>query len=53
MEAFNARQRWELENQVEIASSSDLDSLYKWDGEQQKVIQQVKPWTKDTHYFKR
>lgn len=51
-EVSNARARWELENEVAEASSSDLDRLYRYDPEEQKAIQQLKPWTKDPHYFK-
>lgn len=48
----NAKARWELENDIQEASGSDLDALYKYDPEEQKAIQAQKPWTKDPHYFK-
>ncbi len=48
----NARARWELENDVAEASGSDLDRLYNFDPEEQKAIQNAKPWTKDPHHFK-
>lgn len=47
----NAQARWELEN--EVATTSDLDALYRYDAEEQKAIQAQKPWTRDPHYFKR
>ncbi len=49
----NAQARWELENDVQAASTSDLDSLYRYDAEEQKAIQAAKPWQRDPHYFKR
>lgn len=49
----NAQARWELENDVQAASTSDLDSLYRYDAEEQKAIQASKPWARDPHYFKR
>ncbi|GAB4822727.1 hypothetical protein N2152v2_009773 [Parachlorella kessleri] len=50
--ASNARTRWELENDVAEASSSDMDRLYNFDAEEQKAIQNAKPWTRDPHFFK-
>jgi len=47
----NAQARWELEN--EVATTSDLDALFRYDAEEQKAIQAQKPWTRDPHYFKR
>ena len=32
----NAQARWELENDVQTASASDLDALYRFDAEEQK-----------------
>ena len=49
----NAQARWELENDVQTASASDLDALYRFDAEEQKAIQASKPWARDPHFFKR
>ena len=49
----NARLRWELENDVQVAGPSDLDSIYRFDAEEQKAIQAGKPWARDPAYFKR
>ena len=49
----NALKRWELENNVQEASASDMDALYRYDADEQKAIQNVRPWKSDPHYFKR
>ncbi|PRW58194.1 COP9 signalosome complex subunit 5b-like [Chlorella sorokiniana] len=49
----NALKRWELENNVQEASASDMDALYRYDADEQKAIQDAKPWKSDPHYFKR
>lgn len=49
----NALKRWELENNVQEASASDMDALYRYDAAEQKAIQESKPWKSDPHYFKR
>ena len=49
----NALKRWELENNVQEASASDMDALYRYDADEQKAIQEAKPWKSDPHYFKR
>lgn len=48
-----AQRRWELENDVAVASGSDQDALYRFDAEEQKAIQASKPWKNDPHFFKR
>lgn len=52
-ESSTAQQRWELENVIPKNDPSDIEALYKWDPQEQRKIQQEKPWTKDPHYFKR
>ena len=49
----NALKRWELENNVQEASASDMDALYRYDAAEQKAIQEARPWKNDPHYFKR
>jgi len=52
MDSAVAQNRWELENQIDQAGPSDIDSLYRWDADEQRAIQNQKPWTKDPNYFK-
>jgi len=42
-----ARQRWELENNVQ-----QVDSMFKYDASEQQMMQQQRPWAKDPHHFK-
>jgi hypothetical protein len=51
-DAQAAQLRWELENGIEGAESADIDSLYRWDPDATRAIQNEKPWTKDPNYFK-
>lgn len=48
-----AKARFELENDVQAASASDVEQLYRWDPEEQKAIQAQRPWARDPHHFKR
>ena len=45
-----ARATWELENNVQDLAGDDL--MFRYDEQQQKAIQQQKPWAKNPHYFK-
>mmetsp|Transcript_1732 Transcript_1732/g.4052 ORF Transcript_1732/g.4052 Transcript_1732/m.4052 type:complete len:352 (-) Transcript_1732:93-1148(-) len=45
-----ARQRWELENNIQEISESD--ALFKFDEQQNAEIQRQRPWSRDPHYFK-
>ena len=51
MDAGPARQRWELENDVQ--GIENPDSYWKYDNAEQQAIQNQKPWAKDPHHFKR
>ena len=53
MDSDIAKKRWIAENSVSDSASSDLDEIYKWDPEEQRRIQDEKPWTRDPNYFKR
>jgi COP9 signalosome complex subunit 5 len=54
VDSSTARQRWELENEIpQLGNSADIESLYKWDGDAARLLQNEKPWAKDPHYFKR
>lgn len=54
MDAATARQRWELENNVaSVSSAAEADALYRYDAEEQRAVQQQRPWQKDPTYFKR
>lgn len=53
VDATSSRQRWELENEIESLNANDSDDLYKWDAEEQREIQNSRPWTQDAHYFKK
>jgi COP9 signalosome complex subunit 5 len=46
-----AQARWELEN--DVGEAADIDALYRWDPDEQRTVQQQKPWSKDPHHFKR
>lgn len=52
MDTSAAKTRWELENDVGEASTSDIDQLYRWDPAEFTAVQEAKPWTQDPHYFK-
>ena len=53
MDTSAAKTRWELENEIPAqASTSDIDAIYRWDAEEQRAIQNQKPWAKDPNYFK-
>ena len=45
-----AQAPWELENNVQQVE--DVDSLFRYDQQEQQAIQQQKPWSKDPNYFK-
>lgn len=47
-----AQQRWELENEIRQAHGEDVDALYRFDADEQKLVQQQKPWSKDPHFYK-
>lgn len=49
-QAQMARERWELENNVEEISASD--ALFAFDEAANTVVLQRKPWAADPHYFK-
>ncbi|KAI9649322.1 COP9 signalosome catalytic subunit rri1 [Ciborinia camelliae] len=42
---------WELDNNVQLVDPN-RDALYAYDPEEQKVIQNAKPWKTDPHHFK-
>ncbi|KAF7634080.1 MPN domain-containing protein [Meloidogyne graminicola] len=42
-----AQRTWMLENSI-----TDMDTIFKYDKEEQQMIRNVKPWEKDPHYFK-
>lgn len=44
-----ARARWELENNIQ---AEPVDALFKYDHQEQQLVQQQKPWSKDPHHFK-
>ncbi|KAI9873742.1 MAG: COP9 signalosome catalytic subunit rri1 [Pleopsidium flavum] len=46
-----AHKSWELENSVKLVNSH-RDALYTYDENEQKAIQNAKPWKKDPHHFK-
>ncbi|KAI9852200.1 MAG: COP9 signalosome catalytic subunit rri1 [Thelocarpon superellum] len=46
-----ALKSWELDNAVELVDPS-RDALYAYDGDEQKAIQDAKPWRRDPHHFK-
>ena len=48
-----AQLRWELENDVQQASTSNADHYFRYDAEEQKAIQAAKPWATNPNYFKR
>jgi hypothetical protein len=43
-----AQRNWMLENSV----ADSMDTIFKYDKEEQQMIRNVKPWEKDPHYFK-
>ncbi|CAB4005182.1 COP9 signalosome complex subunit 5 [Paramuricea clavata] len=45
-----AQKTWELENNIESVPS--VDSIFRYNGQQQQEILSAKPWSKDPHYFK-
>lgn len=45
---ITSQRRWQLENNI----AEIIDSIYKYDHEEQMMIRGVKPWDKDPHYFK-
>lgn len=49
-DASAARQRWELENDVQLAE--DVDALYKYNAPEQQAMQSQRPWSRDPHHFK-
>jgi COP9 signalosome complex subunit 5 len=53
MDSEAAQKRWLAENEVAKASSSDIDALYRWDSEEQRKIQNERPWRQDPHHFKK
>lgn len=48
-----AQRRWQLENEILGADAAEISELYRWDAEEQRQIQQQRPWTSDPNYFKR
>jgi len=46
-----ARKAWELENSVKLVDPH-RDALYAYDADEQKAIQNEKPWKKDPNHFK-
>lgn len=51
MDAASARLRWELENNIQ--STADGDALYRYNAQEEQTIRQIRPWTRDPHYFKK
>lgn len=47
-----ALKAWELENNVKLVDPA-RDSLYKYDGEDQKALQEKKLWRTDPNHFKK
>lgn len=50
MDASNALKTFELSNNVESIQS--VDDIYRYSRDEQQLILQRRPWTKDPHYFK-
>ncbi len=50
-DSSTARQRWELENNVQ-QSNEPVDALYVYNQQEQTALQQQKPWKSDPHHFK-
>merc|ERR1712061_832691 len=46
-----AKKTWEMSNNIMEVSSGE--EIYKYNGEEQKQIQALRPWTKDPNYFKK
>ncbi|KAG8530318.1 COP9 signalosome catalytic subunit rri1 [Bacidia gigantensis] len=47
----NPQKTWELENSVKLVDPH-RDALYTYDVDEQKAINEQKPWRKDPHHFK-
>lgn len=45
--------RWELENNVARTSAQDEELYYRFDANEQRAIQDQKPWSKDVNHFKK
>lgn len=41
------QKRWLLENNVQT-----VDTIFKYDDEEQKSLRAIKPWDRDPNYFK-
>ncbi|TKR81244.1 hypothetical protein L596_015148 [Steinernema carpocapsae] len=46
-EASVAQQNWELVNEIK-----PVDQIYRYNAEDQRIIRNTRPWTRDPHYFK-
>ncbi|KAK0404714.1 hypothetical protein QR680_017594 [Steinernema hermaphroditum] len=46
-DAATALKNWEFTNSV-----TTVDGVYKYDAEEQRIIRNTRPWTRDPHYFK-
>ncbi|EGF83607.1 hypothetical protein BATDEDRAFT_15731 [Batrachochytrium dendrobatidis JAM81] len=49
--SLSARKRFELENNIKEVDSRD--AIFYYDSNQQKQIQNSRPWAKDPHHFKK